>query len=822
MARVVSPNDVYFAYEPWASHKPASIFRIQNTLMNDPPTAWLPLMNMVKERWNAFHWNPYVGGGIPGFGSSASAVLSPFIFLPSMIVPLTWIYTAIIILKINIAFWFAYAWLREEGMGKHAAAAGAIVIAAAGVYSIRWLWQITNATALYPALLWIVCRAFNGKRTPVWVMTLIAAAYALSGFPSAMAYGVYLAIAYAIFLGFRERRLPAMRVGEALAAALLAFLITAPSLVPFAQFLQRSGYLPTRATTSAVHFPKDHWQSFLDPQRLGNPVLKNWKGQPSLGPLNNYVEATIYVGALTLPLVLLALFNRRQRHRWFWVGAAAVICLCMFGVTPLGRFIGAWPGFKYTSLARMSLMLPIPAGFLAASGIGLVRRAFRNRGRAVGRFLAVAAAVALAWDLGIFAATFHPYLEPHETQVPATAVTNFLQRQEQPYRFVAFLTYMWPNSAEMYGLQDVASHFGSEAAYRRILTRIDPESWAGTSTVIQFDSRHFKFADPLVSMLGVRYFLEHKTIDILKWTTFGATTPGVRQIEDGFLLSPGMVAQRTVAVDVDPFWAIEIPVNVDRAVGASPRLDIELVKNGSVVWARTFAPADVAAMNKVYVPLRPYARLGETVTLRLWASGMRFALLRADAPAGEAPIFYGRVGTPLIFDRELQDGRLFRNLAEVPRFHAVRRVRKLNAEEFFWATNLDFSEESVITDDPIFPPEGLAADGRADLIHYEPGQQRIKTTSSGPLFLASSEKLTPELRITIDGRRTRPIEINTMFAGVSVPKGEHEVVFSRRIARGWWVPSLMGVVIFLGIAVYELTRRRRSAGAPLTAGGRRG
>jgi len=38
---------------------------------------------------------------------------------------------------------------------------GAIIVAAAGVYSVRWLWQITNATALYPALLWIIRRTWN-------------------------------------------------------------------------------------------------------------------------------------------------------------------------------------------------------------------------------------------------------------------------------------------------------------------------------------------------------------------------------------------------------------------------------------------------------------------------------------------------------------------------------------------------------------------------------------------------------------------------------------------------------------------------------------
>ena len=63
---------------------------------------------------------------MPGFGSSASAVLSPLILLPTFLVPLSWVYTAIILLKINVAFWFAYFWLREERLGKIGAAVGAV------------------------------------------------------------------------------------------------------------------------------------------------------------------------------------------------------------------------------------------------------------------------------------------------------------------------------------------------------------------------------------------------------------------------------------------------------------------------------------------------------------------------------------------------------------------------------------------------------------------------------------------------------------------------------------------------------------------------
>ena len=810
MGRLLSPNDVFYNYEPWATFRPPSIVRVQNALLNDPATAYLPVISLMKRGWSAFHWNPYVGSGIPGFGSSSSPVLSPFIFFPALVVPLSWLYTGIILAKVNVAFWFAYAWLREERLGKRGAAIGAIIIAAAGIYSVRYLWQVTNATPLYPALLWIVRRMYNGKRVPIWAMTIIALAYSLAGFPATMAYGAWLAVIYAIFLAIRERRVPLVHLSRAAVAVVIAALIASPSLVPFVQFLKRSGYLGMRENAAAMHFPLSHWRSFFDPQRLGNPALKNWLGDQSLGIANNYVEATIYVGLLALPLMFLALFKRRQRDRWFWVAAATFLVICMFGLTIAPRLLGLLPGFKYSPMTRLVLLLPIPAGFLAATGARFLFARFRGRARSYGVALAAVIVVVLAVDLGVFAGAFHPFLEPRHTDLPRTPVIQFLQNDPPPYRVIGLLGYLWPNSAELYEIQDVASHFYSEADYRKLVSRFDAGAWSGFSTVIQFSSLSVKFTDPLVSMLGVRYFLEHRAIDIVKWTIFRATIPAVNEA-GAFKLSPGTVAQRSIAIDADPFWAIELPVSVDEITGASPRLEAELSKNGKVVWSRAFGASDVNALSKVYIPVRPYAARGETVTLRVWTAGMRARLLKSDETGGDAPIYYGRVTIPLVFDRELPDGRIFRNLAEVPRFNAVKRVRKMNEAEMLATPEIDFSQEAVITDDPVFPPDGLSADGQVDLVHYAPAEQRMVTTSTGRLFLASAEKLTPELRITIDGKPARPIEINSLFAGVVVPPGQHQVTFSRRIGRGWWVVSACAAVMLLLMALAEATwalRRR--------------
>src|SRR5688500_15009083 len=71
--RVLSPNDVYYIHDPWRTVREVAV---QNPLMSDPPSSWMTLWSLVRDDPSAFHWNRYVAGGIPGFGSAASAVLS--------------------------------------------------------------------------------------------------------------------------------------------------------------------------------------------------------------------------------------------------------------------------------------------------------------------------------------------------------------------------------------------------------------------------------------------------------------------------------------------------------------------------------------------------------------------------------------------------------------------------------------------------------------------------------------------------------------------------------------------------------------------------
>src|SRR5207244_12637723 len=156
----------------------------------------------------------------------------------------------------------------------------------------------------------------------------------------------------------------------------------------------------------------------------------------ALGVLNNYVEATVYAGLVAIPLVLIAMANRKARARWFWLAALAVMLACMFGLTPLARVVAALPGFKYSALTRLQLVLPIAIAYLGAAGAALLtRRRFRAA-------IAAGIAVLAAADLGVFAGRFYPFLEPRLATPPPTPMVSFLRAQPKPLRATPFFDYL--------------------------------------------------------------------------------------------------------------------------------------------------------------------------------------------------------------------------------------------------------------------------------------------------------------------------------------------------------------------------------------------
>ena len=126
---------------------------------------------------------------------------------------------------------------------------------------------------------------------------------------------------------------------------------------------------------------------------------------------------------------------------------------------------------------------------------------------------------------------------------------------------------------------------------------------------------------------------------------------------------------------------------------------------------------------------------------------------------------------------------------------------------FLAAKNIDFAAEAILTDATAPLPE--TSDAAVTLRGYADDEQIVDVRAPAATLLASAEKLTPELGVTIDGRAAKPVEINMLFAGVPVPPGEHRVVFQRRIGRGWWPVAGVCALLALALSISDLIAARR-------------
>lgn len=805
--RIVSPNDVYLHYDPWASVREG---RAQNPLVHDPPLSYYSLAAMMKRGGHA-HWNPFVGGGIPGVGSVASAMLSPFALVPAVLLPLPLFFSGMLLGKLLVSFWFAYLWLREERLGKRGAAVGATIVAAAGPCAVWWLWQGTNATALYPALLYACARILHGKSNRFALLALLALAFLLSGFPATVAYGAYLAAAYVAWGIVRHLVFPWRELRKGLFAAGVALLIAAPMLDPFVGFLRRTGYLEARAdASSSFFFPWSHLRSFVQPYWLGDPVTRSWIGDSSLGPLNNFVEATIYVGLLSIPLALVGLFFVRARMRWFFLVVLALLIGLMFGEGGLSAPLADLPGFEFSPMVRLRVLLPVAAGFLAGCGFAALDRATRLRSDALPTARVPAlVALGVAADLGLFAAWFTPQIPWELATPPASETVEFLRSEPDVFRVAPTFPYLMPNSAQMAGIEDIRAHWGAERAWRDLLRRLDPGS-VDVTTVSTFNSLRMRLDDPLLGMLNVRYLVEPPKIDIIRYLIQDRTTwsePPELRVPIG--------SGDKVGITVDPgagCQALAIAMDYRARAGSDPWLEVAAASEaGAVTWRRRFDAGETSRLPVLHVPAAVGGVPTATVTIEsngIWAS------LSGDSTGNPS---HGCVRFPLILARSFRDGRVFENLEVLPRAWPGWESASATREEFLGDAEID--PASVTTFHGAIPIDvarlaDVPADQRRVRLGIGPlkdGRRRIDVEASAPFLLVSSEKVSPELEITIDGRSTRVHTVNSMFAAVLVPEGSRQVEFAWRIGRGWWPWSGAGVVL---LVIGSFSDRRRTAARP--------
>ncbi|HXI11078.1 MAG TPA: hypothetical protein VNM92_00320 [Thermoanaerobaculia bacterium] len=801
MGRLISPLDALLQRQPWVSEVAP---QAQNTLLSEPAESAWPLASITHDGQGFPHWNRFVGAGMPAVAGRGGASLSPFVFLPALLLPLAWFYSGLIFLKLNVAIAAAYLWLREERMGKKGAAFGAIVAGGSGICAVWWLWDASNTIAILPAALWIVSRAARGKRFPLSLVAVISFCFFVSGYAAGAAVGASLVAAYFFYQCAIARRIRRLRVAELLVMIMIGSLIATPIALAARNWASE---IAPRTVSNSAGFAFSEVHDFIGPFHLRKILGRDHGREPELP--SNLVESTVYVGTVTLPFILLALIRRRDSSRWFWLAALVFLVAAVTGW--LSANLG---GIFSLPLNRLSLFLPPVAGYLSASGIAAISSSRSKRSRSLNALLTVfvsSLTLINVFDLSLFAGKFFPYRT--EVQLPPSEALSFLAGQAGVFRIAPFFGYLPPNSAALYGLEDIRSRSEIPEDYRKILERINPGSSPPGARSTQFNGLHFKPYDPLVSMLNVRYLVEPREIDILKWGIYGATVPAV-PLNGSLPIQSGRHLERMIHIDAEPFWACEIPFTLERSESDRSFIRFRFSRPGTeeVVFDRSIHAPELSRRDKIYLPIHPFASKGDALLLRIESHGVDGKIAAAEPVRGETPFFYGRVKSPLILLGELSDGRIFENLAVLPRFYPVREIYPLSSKDLLMRETFDFSLAAAVP--ATFHGDRSVYDGAAsaNVRLREYGSRRIVVDTESPVafFLSSSEKLTEDMRARIDGKPAQLVRTNSLFAGLPIAAGRHRLILERRVGRKWWPLAWAGLVLLSIALMVDLARRTRA------------
>jgi hypothetical protein len=490
------------AHDPWRSADLPSSAPVQ-PLLADVGDANAPALARLRERPAGFLWNPWVSAGVPGSFELAQGMLSPFAWLPALLLPEAAIETGILFLKTQFAFFAMLLFLRRRRFADAPAALGAAAWAFSTGQTVWGLWMQSSVSILYPLLLVSVDAAF---RAPARKALAFAAGTLLlllsGGFPHWIVYG---AVAAGVFFLLEARARPprAARAAAVLAAAgAIALAALSPSVLAATRVLARADYASLREHlgSAAPPLPLSHLALYVFPAISGTPLSGDWK---PLGwiPGENAVETAVGIGPAAAGLALAGFLSRRRaRLAGFCAILAIGFGLLLYAGGAPARLIGRLPPFDTALLARSKILIVFALAIASACGLEILARS----SRAVA-LLAPLAPLSTALALAPMLAAFHPAAPPQEAVFAKTPGLAKLASdlQETKGRFAAVGWVLPPNVPMAFALEDVRGHFFHEADYRRLLSDADPAVFGEHGTYLIFDPRTFRADSPALDALAV-------------------------------------------------------------------------------------------------------------------------------------------------------------------------------------------------------------------------------------------------------------------------------------------------------------------------------
>jgi hypothetical protein len=395
------PVDFLKTLPPWAhmvrDHHPS------NGFMNDIVLQIVPWAHQVREAWRSLTpplWNHLSGAGYPLLANPQSSAFSPLRIL-ALPLALGHAMTAEAAMKVLIALTFTFLFCRRRGYSELASTIGAVAFGFS-TFIIVWLhFPLVTAACLLPAVLYMVDLLAEKITYARFVAAAILwTALLFGGHPETAAHAAFLAALYALWIAFVERSTPNVKrfFGTLAAALVVAALLAAPLLAPFAEALTKSKrFQELQAHPPGVLVPFSDWPSFiatLQPHFYGDIPAENAWGTAA-HPESITGFASFLGVAAWFALLANAIVTRSWRSRELFFVLATLLIL---------GIVMSWPGvrevfhfaFRLAANARLRLLLAMLLAIQTAAAVDLIER---HRRGAVLIGIGAASALLLAFIL---------------------------------------------------------------------------------------------------------------------------------------------------------------------------------------------------------------------------------------------------------------------------------------------------------------------------------------------------------------------------------------------------------------------------------------
>lgn len=515
---VFSSHDFVRAHHPWRMGD-SGVIEAENRLLSDPAASGETTLVRYRRFPEGLFWNPWVSSGGIGPFHLAEGFLSPFVVLPSLLLPEAGIETGILFLKFNFAFLAAYAFLRSRRFSDLAAAAGAAAWAFSTGQTVWGLWMQSSVSVTYPLLLMAVDRALDEERDARAIRfgALSLLLCLAGGFPHWILYGCVAAALYAASRAFAVR---GRGVGRALArlavAGAIAGAVLLPAILGTARFLRDSGYREMRrGMGGAFSLPLRHVLLYALPGYVGTPRRDDYSGVGWIAG-DNYIETSAGVGAAGAALAFVGLSALRRRvEARFAALLGAAVALPLYAGGGLLSVVGGLPLLNISLFARAKILIVFALAILVACGVEALERLSAEAETEAGTSPSRSPARRLALDtipfliavpLAFLTLDFYPECRPEEAVFRDTpGIVRLREAAGRGERFAAAGWTLIPNVSEALGIEDARGHFLLDAAYRRLVTAADPHAFGSYGTYLVFDPSSLRPDAPVLDLLGVRW-----------------------------------------------------------------------------------------------------------------------------------------------------------------------------------------------------------------------------------------------------------------------------------------------------------------------------